>query len=189
MQLCRETVSDGSEILGVWSHQHQCRLWLVWLWHTPGARGHCAAWEKDASSLWGKMLRDSFAFVCTFTCMNKYLCLYMHYMVDWHAHDTHACVCEFKLHAPHCKMFVVTLTMFRSPQLQCVWHVKFKECLEFKQSIVVKLPSFVKLVSPFRKAINQHFWWGLLFLGSYSSAPEEFLGHMAVVRNTRTVAK
>ena len=34
---------------------------------------------------------------------------------------------------------------------------------------------FVKLVFPFRKPINQHFWWCLSFLWSYT---EEFLGCM-----------
>ena len=34
----------------------------------------------------------------------------------------------------------------------------FKECLQSEQSVVEKLPSFVKLVSPFQKPINQHFW-------------------------------
>ena len=29
--------------------------------------------------------------------------------------------------------------------------MKFKECLEFEQNVVEKLPFFVKLVSPFRK--------------------------------------
>ena len=43
----------------------------------------------------------------------------------------------------------------------------------FHQSVVEKLPSLVKLVSPFRKPINQHIIWGLLFLRSYTSAPGE----------------
>ena len=30
--------------------------------------------------------------------------------------------------------------------------------LQFEQSVVEKLPSSVKLVSPFRKPINQDFW-------------------------------
>ena len=40
----------------------------------------------------------------------------------------------------------------------CARHIKFKKCLQFEQSIVEKLSSFVKLVSHFRKPINQHFW-------------------------------
>ena len=42
--------------------------------------------------------------------------------------------------------------------------VKLKECLN--QSVVEKLPSFVKLRSPFRKPIYQHIRLGLLFLVS-----------------------
>ena len=42
------------------------------------------------------------------------------------------------------------------------WHVKFKECLQFKQNVVEMLPSFVKLVFCCRKRINQHFWGGLI---------------------------
>ena len=34
--------------------------------------------------------------------------------------------------------------------------MKFKVCLEFEQNVVKKLPSFVKLVSPFRKPYKQH---------------------------------
>ena len=37
-----------------------------------------------------------------------------------------------------------------------VHDTKFKECLEFEQCVVEKLPSLVKLVSPFRKPSNQH---------------------------------
>ena len=33
--------------------------------------------------------------------------------------------------------------------------MKFKECLHFEQSVVEKLPSFVKLVSPFRKTTSK----------------------------------
>ena len=32
-----------------------------------------------------------------------------------------------------------------------MWHMKFKVCLEFEQNVVETLPSFVKLLSPFRK--------------------------------------
>ena len=44
---------------------------------------------------------------------------------------------------------------------------------------------FVKLASPFRKSINWHFWWGLLFLWSYISQwyLPEFLGCMVCGRN------
>ena len=38
------------------------------------------------------------------------------------------------------------------------------------KSVVEMFPSFVKLVSCFRKCINQHFWWGLLLLWSCTSA-------------------
>ena len=65
--------------------------------------------------------------------------------------------------------------------LSCVWHVKFKVCLQFKWEWAEKLPSFAKLVYPFWKPINQHFWWGLLLLWSYTSSPGKFLGCMVVV--------
>ena len=42
--------------------------------------------------------------------------------------------------------------------LLCVCDTKFKECLQFEQSVVEKRSSSVKLVSHFRKSINQHFW-------------------------------
>ena len=60
----------------------------------------------------------------------------------------------------HCKKVLVTLTMFWLPQLHsfCVHDTKFKACLEFEQNVVKQLPSFVKLVSPFRKPYKQHFW-------------------------------
>ena len=63
-------------------------------------------------------------------------------------------VLNFKL-MPHFKMVLVTSTIFWLPQLHsfCVYDTKFKECLEFEQCVVEKLPSFVKLVFPFRKPI------------------------------------
>ena len=33
--------------------------------------------------------------------------------------------------------------------------MKFKKCLQFEQSVVEKLPSYVKLVSPFRKPTSK----------------------------------
>ena len=41
---------------------------------------------------------------------------------------------------------------------------KVQGMLTIWKSLVEKLSSFVKLVSLFRKPINQYFWWGLLFL-------------------------
>jgi len=35
---------------------------------------------------------------------------------------------------------------------------KLKERLQFKQSVLEELPSLAKLVSSFRKPVNQHFW-------------------------------
>ena len=56
------------------------------------------------------------------------------------------------MHHAHCKRFLVTLTMFWSPQLYsfsvcvcvCDTPIKLKECLEFEQSIVVISISFQK---------------------------------------------
>ena len=58
------------------------------------------------------------------------------------------------------KKLEVTSTMFWSPQLHsfCVCDMRSStSAYSLNQSIVEKLPSFVKLVSPFRKPINQHF--------------------------------
>ena len=38
------------------------------------------------------------------------------------------------------------------------------------RNVLEKLLLFVKLVYPFRRPINQHFWWDLVFLWSYTSA-------------------
>ena len=46
-----------------------------------------------------------------------------------------------------------------------------KNANNLNQSAAKKLPSFIKLVSPFRKPINHHLWWSL----------EEFLGCMVMV--------
>ena len=82
----------------------------------------------------------------------------------------------------HCKNVLVTLPCFG----HCAWHIKFKECLQFQQNVVEKLPSFVEfIVSPFRKSTNQHSCWSLL---SSTSVSGEFLG-MAVIRNAINVAK
>ena len=66
--------------------------------------------------------------------------------------------------------------------LSCITFVcvtrKVQECLQFEQCVAEKLSSFTKLVSPFRKHINQNFWWRLLFLWFYTSAWGEFLGCM-----------
>ena len=67
----------------------------------------------------------------------------------------------------------------------CVTH-KLQECLQLTFTVVEKLLLFVKLVYPFRRPINQHFCWGLLFLWSYTSVPGELLG---CGRNARNVAK
>ena len=47
----------------------------------------------------------------------------------------------------YCKKVLVTSTIFWLPQLHsfCVHDTKFKECLEFVQNVVEKLPSFVIL--------------------------------------------
>ena len=86
----------------------------------------------------------------------------------------------------HCKKFnhiLVTSVAF----LLCVWHVKFKKCLQFKQCVVEKLPSlFFKIVSPFRKPINQHFWRDLLFLHIY---PWRYPWLCACGRNARIVSQ
>ena len=50
----------------------------------------------------------------------------------------------------HFKKVLVTLTMFWSPHAVAFlfpWHIKFKKCLLFEQSVVEKLSCFVKLVS------------------------------------------
>ena len=56
----------------------------------------------------------------------------------------------------HCKNYFNQNLIISVAFLLCVGHVKFKECLQFEQSVVEKVSSFVKLVSPFRKPINQH---------------------------------
>ena len=58
----------------------------------------------------------------------------------------------------HCKKVWVTSTISWLPQLHsfCVGDIKVQGMLTI--CVVEKLPSFVKLVSPFRKPINQHFW-------------------------------
>ena len=70
----------------------------------------------------------------------------------------------------------------------CVQYLKFKECLEFEQSVVVKLPSFVKLVSPFRKPIYKStFLVRFIVYLILPSAPGQFLGCMAMVINARNL--
>ena len=61
-------------------------------------------------------------------------------------------------------------------QLSHFCHVQFKKC--FTIQIREKLPSFVKLVSPFRKPINQHITWGLVLTQSSAAG---LLGWMVVV--------
>ena len=106
----------------------------------------------------------------------------------------------FNVCRPHVHMYHITVKRFgyfnyilvtSVAFLFCVWHVKFKKCLEFEQNVVKKLSPFVKLVSPFRKPYTQHFWWSLLFLWSWRSAYWEFLqvGCMAMVNNIRNVTK
>ena len=67
------------------------------------------------------------------------------------------------------KRFTLLQPYFGHPQLHsfCVHDT----CSSSWKSLVEKLPSFVKLVSPFSNPINQHFCWGLSFLWSYTSAP------------------
>ena len=97
-------------------------------------------------------------------------------------------VLNFKL-MPHFKMILVTSTIFWLPQLHsfCVYDTKFKECLEFEQCVVEKLPSFVKLVFPFRKPIWPAFLVKFVVFCTY--AFWEVLGCMAMVTNTRNVTK
>ena len=60
--------------------------------------------------------------------------------------------------------------------LLCVWHVMFKESLQFEQNVVEMLPSFVKLVISFQKAYKSVFLVRFVVL-TYL----EFLGCMLVV--------
>ena len=67
-----------------------------------------------------------------------------------------------------------------------VTHIKFKDCLDFRQNVVEKLPSFVKLVSPFRKPIYKAAFLGSSMHGlsrkpSYLVA---FLGHTDATQTT-----
>ena len=57
------------------------------------------------------------------------------------------------------------------------------------QSVVEQLLYFVRLGFPCRRPINQHFWWGLVFLWSYASAPGGFPRLHCYVRNARNAAK
>ena len=60
--------------------------------------------------------------------------------------------------------------------LLCVWHVMFKESLQFEQNVVEMLPSLVKLVISFQKAYKSVFLVRFVVL-TYL----EFLGCMLVV--------
>ena len=51
--------------------------------------------------------------------------------------------------------------------LLCMWHIKFKECLEFEQNVASWEASLF--------CIFFHFWWSLLFLWSCTSAYWELL--------------
>ena len=82
-----------------------------------------------------------------------------------------------KLATPYLTL-MTTVKTFRLLQ-PCFGHLS---CIPFvwvtrkvqgmRKGLVEKPPSFIKLVSPFRKHINHHFWWGLLFHSLiYKSAP------------------
>ena len=64
--------------------------------------------------------------------------------------------------------------------LLCVWHVKFKECLQFESECSSEFLPFVKLVFPFRKPKMMRF---VVYL------PLEFLGCIVEVEMPRNVAK
>ena len=75
--------------------------------------------------------------------------------------------------------------------LLCMWHVtNFKGCFQFdSKCIVEKLLHFVRLGSSCRRPIHQHFWWGLVFLWSYASAPGGVSWLHGYGRNARNKAK
>ena len=73
---------------------------------------------------------------------------------------SHACNREVRLlecinMQVHCKKVWVTSICCI---LLCARHVNFKGCFGLYQSVVEKLPYFVRLVPPFRKPVNQHIW-------------------------------
>ena len=73
--------------------------------------------------------------------------------------------------------------------LLCTWHItNFKDASNSIQSAVEKLLYFARLGSC-RRPINQHFWWGLVFLWSYASAPGGVPWLHGYGRNARNAAK
>ena len=57
------------------------------------------------------------------------------------------------------------------------------------QSVVERFLPFVKLGSSCRKPINQHFWWGLVFLWFFTSSPGRVPWLHGHGRNARSVTK
>ena len=110
-------------------------------------------------------------FICMFNhrclksyciCSYKLVCIAVNFYALWCFNN----LINMNYQAVHCKKVYVTLTIFG--HLSCFPFVcmtrQVQGVLQFKQSIIEKLPSLVKLVFPFRKPINQHFWGSLLFL-------------------------
>ena len=94
----------------------------------------------------------------------------------------------------YCKNPLVTSTIFWSSQLlACVRDTlqtsKDASNLIESLSIVETLLPFVKLGSSCRRPIYQHFWRGVVFLWSYTSAPGGVPWLYGYGRNARKVAK
>ena len=92
------------------------------------------------------------------------LYLYMVVWLDWcHSACTGGHVVVYRSNFNLDPIYIESLGYFNHSCIPFVCMTREVQGV-LEQSAVEKIPSFVKLVSPFRKPINQHFWWGLLIL-------------------------